>query len=304
MARLLAASGPANVDLMRDSVISGLRGRELEFIERLLNHPAWSKPSTEHVETLATLARCVMAERRPSRVERLVTITAGEKEGSARQRGLIRGLASPEPAAGAAAARRARLIKLGRPAGEEPPPPKPIYLDERPAALDTLLACKQDEVATLAHELDARLAWPGKPGVPPPPVIKPLTSQEQAWFDKGKVVYTNVCSGCHQPTGVGQAGLAPPLADSEWVHGADGRLARIILHGLSGPVAVSGVRYNLEMPSLATLSDDDIAHALTYVRREWENTADPVPPDVVRQVRAETSTRTQAWTADELHKVR
>ena len=51
-------------------------------------------------------------------------------------------------------------------------------------------------------------------------------------------------------------------------------------------------------------SDIKGAHALTYVRREWENTADPVSPDVVRQVRAETSSRTQAWTADELHKVR
>jgi mono/diheme cytochrome c family protein len=216
----------------------------------------------------------------------------------------MRGIAAPDPQAAAAAARRARLIKLGRPAGEEPPPPKPIYLDARPAALDKLLAVKQEEVATLAKALDARLAWPGKPGVPPPPVIKPLTSQEQAWFDKGKVVYTNVCAGCHQPTGVGQAGLAPPLADSEWAQGPERRVARIVLHGLAGPLAVSGVRYNLEMPSLATLSDDDIAHALTYVRREWENTADPVPPDVVRQVRAETSTRTQAWTADELHKVR
>ena len=113
-----------------------------------------------------------------------------------------------------------------------------------------------------------------------------------------------MCSGCHQPTGVGQAGLAPPLADSEWVQGPDHRLARIVLHGLAGPVAVSGVRYNLEMPSLATLSDDDIAHALTYIRREWENTADPVSPDTVRKTRSETSSRTQAWTADELHKIR
>jgi mono/diheme cytochrome c family protein len=289
---------------MRDAVISGLRGRELEFVERVLDHPAWSKPDPERVETLTTLARCVMAERRASRVERIVTITAAEKDGSARQRGLMRGIALRDPAAAAAAARRAKLIQLGRKVGDEPAPPKPVYLDKRPAALDTLLACKQEEVATLAQELDARLAWPGKPGVPPPPDVKPLTPEQQAWFDKGKVVYANVCSGCHQPTGVGQAGLAPPLADSEWVHGPDRRLARIILHGMAGPVAVSGVRYNLEMPSLATMSDDDIAHVLTYIRRDWENTADPVSPFAVRKARSETMDRTQAWTADELQKLR
>jgi mono/diheme cytochrome c family protein len=58
------------------------------------------------------------------------------------------------------------------------------------------------------------------------------------------------------------------------------------------------------MPALPTLSDDDVADVLTYVRREWENTADPVSPDAVRRTRESTAGRTQPWTADELQKVK
>jgi mono/diheme cytochrome c family protein len=58
------------------------------------------------------------------------------------------------------------------------------------------------------------------------------------------------------------------------------------------------------MPALPTLSDDDIADVLTYVRREWENTADPVTVETVRRARAETAGREKPWSAEELSKVR
>jgi hypothetical protein len=45
------------------------------------------------------------------------------------------------------------------------------------------------------------------------------------------------------------------------------------------------------MPSLAALNDEQIAGALTYVRREWGHTADPVDPKAVKDVRGATSGR-------------
>ena len=177
-----------------------------------------------------------------------------------------------------------------------------IYLDGEPAVLGGLLG--DGTLKEVAARVDARVAWPGKPGVPPPPVVRPLNSEEQALFEKGKVVYANTCAACHQPTGVGQDGLAPPLVDSEWVLGPAERLPRIILHGLAGPITVNGIGFNLEMPALATLSDEEIAAVSTYVRREWEHDGDPIRPEMVKRIRAQHGEGQGMWTAEALGKVK
>jgi mono/diheme cytochrome c family protein len=58
------------------------------------------------------------------------------------------------------------------------------------------------------------------------------------------------------------------------------------------------------MPPIGTtLTNDQIASVLTYVRREWGQTGDPVEPTTVETVRAQTATRTRPWTDDELLKM-
>jgi mono/diheme cytochrome c family protein len=55
------------------------------------------------------------------------------------------------------------------------------------------------------------------------------------------------------------------------------------------------------MPPIgASISDEDIAGVLTYIRREWGQTGAPVGPSAVAAVRAATSGRTRPWTNDEL----
>jgi mono/diheme cytochrome c family protein len=124
---------------------------------------------------------------------------------------------------------------------------------------------------------------------------------------RGRVVYTTIgCVGCHQATGLGQAGTFPPLAGSEWVVARNpNRLIRIALNGLQGPVQVAGNDFNSNamVPWKETLNDEKIADLLTYIRLEWGNKAPPVTPDQVRQVRAQTLDRETQWTADELRVV-
>jgi mono/diheme cytochrome c family protein len=112
------------------------------------------------------------------------------------------------------------------------------------------------------------------------------------------------CVQCHKDDGQGLDGLAPPLADSEWALGPESRMIRIVLGGLQGPINVDGKKHSLEMPSLQALSDEDIASALTYVRRSWSNTADPVTPDAVKAIRTETAARKVPWTERELLRVK
>jgi len=131
----------------------------------------------------------------------------------------------------------------------------------------------------------------------------PLTPEEQKRFEGGKAMYEATCLACHQAHGLGQAGLAPPLVGSEWVSGSEQRLIRIVVHGLRGPIKVKGETFELDMPGLGVLDDDQIAAALTYIRREWGHPYAPISPATVKKVREETEKREDAWTMAELLKI-
>ncbi|MEE3198385.1 MAG: cytochrome c [Planctomycetota bacterium] len=118
---------------------------------------------------------------------------------------------------------------------------------------------------------------------------------------RGRVLYEVSCGACHQSDGEGKDGVASPLAGSEWVTGSPERLLRIALDGVRGPIMVKGRRYQLEMPALRHVYDDeDMAAILSYIRRAWGNSAPAIPAGFVGKVRAATSQRGDSWTAEEL----
>lgn len=120
----------------------------------------------------------------------------------------------------------------------------------------------------------------------------------------GLHVYEMGCLPCHQPEGRGLPGVYPPLAGSEWVRGNPENLVRIVLHGLAGPITVAGTTYggpdSVPMPSMAGLSDTQVADVLSFVRQSFGNSAPPIPEALVRKVRTATATRVEPWTAPEL----
>jgi len=95
-------------------------------------------------------------------------------------------------------------------------------------------------------------------------------------------------------------GIAPPLAGTRWASESEDRLARIVLHGLRGPITVADKEYNLEMPAMGFFDDQDIAAILTYVRIAWGKTTDPVTSEAVEKVRTQTRERSDSWTVEEL----
>jgi mono/diheme cytochrome c family protein len=130
-------------------------------------------------------------------------------------------------------------------------------------------------------------------------------SPDDEYLRKGRIVYGNVCLPCHQVTGLGQAGVFPPLAGSEWVL-AEGpnRMIRIVLHGLSGPIQVGGAQFNNAMPPWKdALKDEDIGAVLSFVRNSFGNKASIVRPDEVKKIRAQEKDRDVPETADELLKI-
>ncbi len=279
IANLVRAHSAEN-KFLGDAAISGLFGRELELLEKLLADKAWTTTSTNLDKFLGSLARCVFAERKGERVDRLLTLIATKATTGKRQLALLDG------ASLAAAATK-----------------KPVKFASEPAALAALKKLNTSSLKARVTKLDSSLVWPGKPGVPPEPVIPPLTKDQQAQFELGKQLFTGTCAACHQTHGLGLDGLAPPLADSEWVLGSEQRLIRIVLHGLSGPLRVKGASYSLDMPAMGVFSDDQLAAILTYIRREWENGAAPIATSAVKEIRAANAKRQDAWRQEELLKV-
>lgn len=118
----------------------------------------------------------------------------------------------------------------------------------------------------------------------------------------GQRFYTANCVACHQANGAGVPGAFPPLQESKWVTGPEGKVIRILLNGLVGPIEVRGQLYNGNMPAFGTSSDRQIAAVLTFIRTnsEWGNNASEITEEMVQQVREEVGARTQQWTAPEL----
>ena len=130
-------------------------------------------------------------------------------------------------------------------------------------------AAGKDPEAQRAAAVLNRIVWPGKPGAA---VAAPLTPEEQARFAAGREIYRNICQGCHQPDGRGQDRIAPTLVGSALALARPDIPARVLLHGKEGPIG-------LMPPVGTTLPDEQIAAVLTYVRREWGQSASPVDAD-------------------------
>ena len=87
----------------------------------------------------------------------------------------------------------------------------------------------------------------------------------------GQALFAGTCSTCHQPNGEGMAGVFPPLAKSDYVAANPKRIVDVMLHGLTGPIAVNGKDYNSVMPPMSQLTDDEVANIGTYVLNSWGN---------------------------------
>jgi len=101
----------------------------------------------------------------------------------------------------------------------------------------------------------------------------------------GKEIYETSCQACHQAGGKGIPGVFPPLANSDYLMADLNRAILAVVNGLSGEITVNGVKYNSAMPSLS-LSDDDVAAVLSYIRQNFGNGAkDMVTVDQVIQAK-------------------
>ncbi|WP_072995747.1 PVC-type heme-binding CxxCH protein [Pseudozobellia thermophila] len=114
------------------------------------------------------------------------------------------------------------------------------------------------------------------------------------------------CTTCHQPDGKGlESSGFPPLAGSQWVTGDPERLIKLTLKGIMGPIEVNGKEYPGQVPMTpfgGMLNDEEMASVLTYVRNTFGNSAPPISPEKVKEVREKTKEKEGFYSSEELLK--
>ncbi len=105
--------------------------------------------------------------------------------------------------------------------------------------------------------------------------------QGKVLFDIGKTLYNGkgACFGCHGVNGDGIDAMGPTFWKSEWLLDDKTKLAKVMLHGLMGPINIGSRQWKTTavMPGLAAredISDHELAVISTYIRNSWGNTAD------------------------------
>lgn len=282
LARLIAGSDSA---LFRTAALSSLHDREGRFLNQLLTDPAWREHTEQRRSFLMDLGETIFDAGDASRIEHLLA-AADSQTGAVAWHGaaLLDGILAAAPGDLSNA--------------------KPVALEREPEVIRTLLKSSDRAARDQGWRLIELFTWPGSDRAHSAGEgVKPLGPEHQKLSAKGRELYAQLCGPCHQPHGSGLANVAPPLNRSEWVAGPPERLVRVVLHGLFGPLEAAGTQWNHHMPGFrdAGLTNaQNVAAVLTYVRRAWDNAAEPVDPAFVEPIRAATADRQLPWTAAEL----
>jgi mono/diheme cytochrome c family protein/glucose/arabinose dehydrogenase len=280
-----------------DAAISSLKGSEAEVLTRMTQ--AKTAANGAPTEAVAMLAAAVAKSGDVAAVQRAIDMIADASQPEWERTALLKGLDAGLPARGAGGGRGrggggggGGLPGLSTPGGRVAlTPGRGVSLPGEPTGL-TALAGGNDAMALLAKNVSAKLDWPGRPA--PVVTAPPLTAEQQKRFDAGAEIYKNICMGCHQEDGRGKDKLGANLVDSPFVNGADAATSiRILVGGKEGTIGL--------MPPLGpAMNDEQIAAAVTYIRRAWGHTGTAVDPLSVMEVRSLSKGRTKPWTDQEL----
>jgi mono/diheme cytochrome c family protein len=106
-------------------------------------------------------------------------------------------------------------------------------------------------------------------------------------LDQGKKVYADHCAKCHAENGLGMPPAYPPLATNPSIQMPTAvNPIRMVLNG-GYPPSTGGNPMPHGMPPFAqSLSNQEVAAVVTYIRRSWGNNGTPVSPQQVSDLRS------------------
>jgi mono/diheme cytochrome c family protein len=140
----------------------------------------------------------------------------------------------------------------------------------------------------------------------PPGSPEEFTEEQKKLFDRGAVIYKELCFACHGSDGKGAplqgaapgSTIAPPLSHSKTATGFCDGFIDVVLKGLKGPV--NGKKYDALMVPMESNHDEWLAAVTSYVRNSFGNKASFVQTSDVARARKAAKNCSEPWTLEEL----
>jgi mono/diheme cytochrome c family protein len=106
-------------------------------------------------------------------------------------------------------------------------------------------------------------------------------------LDQGKKVYTDQCAKCHAENGLGKPPAYPPLATNQSIQMPSAvNPIRMVLNGGYPPSTGDNPMPHGMPPFAQSLSNQEVAAVVTYIRMSWGNHGAPVSPQQVSDLRS------------------
>jgi mono/diheme cytochrome c family protein len=148
-----------------------------------------------------------------------------------------------------------------------------VYGPMAEVVFNSLQYLTDEDVRAMAVYLKALAE--GNPPAPPTSAVP--TTESNLLLALGKTVYDKQCAACHGAQGGGRPLDFPPLAGNQSIQMSSAVNAiRMVLNG-GYPPATAGNPMPYGMPPFAqSLSDDEVAAVVSYIRTAWGNRGSPV----------------------------
>jgi mono/diheme cytochrome c family protein len=119
------------------------------------------------------------------------------------------------------------------------------------------------------------------------PVSQIPHAESSLLISLGKSVYDNHCSSCHGANGEGRPPDYPLLSGNQSIQmGSAVNAIRMVLNGGYPPGTFGNPMPHGMPPFSVTLSDDEVAAVVSYIRTAWGNTGTPISAADANQLRS------------------
>jgi mono/diheme cytochrome c family protein len=162
-----------------------------------------------------------------------------------------------------------------------------VYGPMAEVVYDSFQYLNEDDVRAVAVYLKALPAHSAEAAGAP--FTTTQTEEKNRLFPLGKKIYDEQCAVCHADQGQGTLPNFPPLANNQSIQMTSSvNPIRMVLNGGYAPGTVQNPMPYGMPPFAQSLSDEEIAAVVTYIRTAWGNHGTPVTGKEVNTLRSAT----------------